>query len=79
MSVYPKEPDPQVLGPGNLQLDSTLPGTHTKNQAEVDVLASLRDVVIAEKLNDLEELLQVQVLGARDDIDHVVKLMLLVL
>jgi len=58
------------------ELDGTLSGAHTQNHTEVDVLALLGNVLMAHKLNGLEELLQVKILLRSNNVDHVVKLVL---
>jgi hypothetical protein len=59
------------------EFDSTLSGAHTQNHTEVDVLALLGNILMAHKLNGLEELLQVKILLRSNNVDHVVKLVLL--
>jgi hypothetical protein len=63
----------------SLQFDSAPPGTHAQNQAKVDVLTLLGNVFVTQQLNDLEQLLQVQILSAGDNVDHVIKVVLLIL
>lgn len=46
---------------------------HTRDHAEIDVLAARGDVRAAHEFFDFEELLQVQVLLGSDDVDHLVK------
>lgn len=55
------------------QLDGTFPGAHTQNQAKVDVLAALRNILVAKLLNDLEKLLEVEILCTCHDVNHVVE------
>jgi hypothetical protein len=62
-----------------LQLNGTLPGAHTQNQAEVNVLAAVCNVLVAELSNNLEKLLEMEILGACHNIDHVVKLVFFIL
>lgn len=62
----------------NSQFDGTLSGAHTKDQTKIDMLTALGDVLVAEKLDDLKELLQVEVLLTGNNVDHVIESILLV-
>jgi hypothetical protein len=61
----------------NSQLDGASAGAHTQNQAEADVLAFLGNITVTHQLNNLEELFDVEVLLAGNDIEHLVELVLL--
>lgn len=60
------------------ELDGTLTGTHTTDHTEVDVLAAASQVLVAHELSDLEQLSCVKVLLGGNDVDHLVKMELLV-
>lgn len=60
------------------ELDGALAGGHTKDETEVDVLALVGNILVAEELDDLEELPQVEILSGGDDVDHLVEVILLV-
>ena len=60
------------------ELDGALTGRHAKDETEVDVLALVGNVLVAEELDDLEELPQVEVLSGGDNVDHLVEVVLLV-
>ena len=62
-----------------LQSHGTPSGAHSKNQPEADMLAALGKILVAKELNDLEELLQMQVLLACNNINHVVEVILVLL
>lgn len=68
-----------AVGSMNLQLDSSSAGAHTKYETEINMLDLLANVLVPEKFNDLEELLKVEILLASNNIDHVVKAVLLML
>jgi hypothetical protein len=61
------------------QLDGTLPGAHTQNQAEVNVLAAVRNILVAKLSNNLEKLLEMEILGTCHNVNHVVKLVFFIL
>lgn len=61
------------------QLYSTLPGAHTQNQAEVNVLAAARNILVAKLSNNFEKLLEMEILSTCHNINHVVKLVFLIL
>jgi hypothetical protein len=57
-----------------LQFDSSLPGAHSQDETEVDVLATVTNVLVAQQLNNLEKLLEMKILSASHDVDHLVEL-----
>lgn len=64
--------DLEILGAYS-QFNGTFPGAHTQNQAEVDMLAALGNILVAKLLNDLKKLLEMEILCTRHDINHFVK------
>jgi hypothetical protein len=61
------------------QLDGTLPGAHTQNQAEVNVLASTRNILVAKLSDNLEKLLEMEILSTCHNVNHVIKLVFFML
>jgi hypothetical protein len=61
------------------QFDGTLPGAHAQNQAEVNVLAAVRNILVAKLSNNLEKLLEMEILGTCHNVNHVIKLVFFIL
>src|SRR4051812_26719975 len=60
------------------ELDCSLSGTHSADHSEVDVLATRGKVLVAHELGDLEKLSEMQILLGGNNVDHLVKVVLLV-
>lgn len=61
------------------QFGSPLPGAHSSDEAEIDVLTLFGDLLMPQELHELEQLAQVQVLSRPHHVNHVVKLVLFIL
>lgn len=55
------------------QLNGTFPGAHTQNQAKVNMLAAVRNILVAKLLDDFEKLLEVEILCTSHNVNHVVE------
>lgn len=60
------------------ELNGTLAGTHTVDHTEVDVLATVSQVLASGQLSDLEELSKVEILLGSNNVDHLIELVGLV-
>jgi hypothetical protein len=63
----------------HLQLNGAPSCTHAKNHAKRDVLAFVPDFLVTKKLSDLKQLFDMEVLLTRNDVQHFVEVVLVML